>query len=103
MSQPERQSVFLAGGTGYMGSRLAAMLLERGHEVRALTRIPSAARLPVGCHPVFGSAVVPDTTRTFPRNAHLCILLAWRIRARPRQSNFAPLILRHCAFQLRQL
>src|ERR1051326_1749252 len=57
MSQPERQSVFLAGGTGYMGSRLAAMLLERGHEVRALTRIPSAARIPVGCHPVFGSAV----------------------------------------------
>jgi uncharacterized protein YbjT (DUF2867 family) len=33
------------------------MLLARGHEVRALTRIPSVARLPVGCHPVFGSAV----------------------------------------------
>jgi uncharacterized protein YbjT (DUF2867 family) len=51
------QSIFLTGGTGYMGSRLAPMLLARGHEVHALTRIPSVARLPVGCHPVFGSAV----------------------------------------------
>ena len=33
------------------------MLLARGHEVRALTRIPSVAKLPPGCHPVFGSAV----------------------------------------------
>ena len=40
-----------------MGSRLAPMLLARGHEVRALTRIPSVTRLPMGCHPVFGSAV----------------------------------------------
>jgi uncharacterized protein YbjT (DUF2867 family) len=51
------QTIFLTGGTGYMGSRLAPMLLARGHEVRALTRIPSVARLPMGCHPVFGSAV----------------------------------------------
>jgi len=51
------QTIFVAGGTGYMGSRLVPMLLARGHEVRALTRIPSVARLHVGCHPVFGSAV----------------------------------------------
>src|SRR6478736_2756258 len=57
MPQHERQSVFLTGGTGYMGSRLAPILLARGHEVRALTRIPSVDRLPIGCHPVFGSAV----------------------------------------------
>src|ERR1043166_2043 len=57
MPQPHPQSFFLAGATGYMGSRLAPMLLERGHEVRALTRIPSVAKLPSGCHPVFGSAV----------------------------------------------
>jgi len=40
-----------------MGSRLASILLARGHEVRALTRIPSVAKLSPGCHPVFGSAV----------------------------------------------
>jgi uncharacterized protein YbjT (DUF2867 family) len=51
------QAIFLTGGTGYMGRRLAPLLLARGHELRALTRIPSVARLPVGCHPVFGSAV----------------------------------------------
>jgi uncharacterized protein YbjT (DUF2867 family) len=33
------------------------MLVARGHEVRALTRIHSAARLPMGCNFVFGSAV----------------------------------------------
>ena len=51
------QPLFVAGGTGYMGSRLIPMLLARNHEVRALTRIPSVARLPMGSHPVFGSAV----------------------------------------------
>lgn len=52
-----RQIIFLTGGTGYMGSRLAPILLEHRHEVRALTRIPSVAKLPPGCHPVLGSAV----------------------------------------------
>ncbi|HLY91724.1 MAG TPA: NAD(P)H-binding protein [Candidatus Angelobacter sp.] len=51
------QTIFVTGGTRYVGSRLVLMLLARGHEVRALTRIPSVARLPMGCHPVFGSAV----------------------------------------------
>jgi uncharacterized protein YbjT (DUF2867 family) len=51
------QTVFLTGGTGYMGSRLGPMLLARGYKLKALTRIPSVARLPVGCHPVIGDAV----------------------------------------------
>lgn len=51
------QTIFLTGGTGYMGSRLAPLLLARGHELLALTRIPSVSRLPMGCHPVFGNAV----------------------------------------------
>jgi uncharacterized protein YbjT (DUF2867 family) len=50
-------TIFLTGGTGYMGSRLAPLLLASGHDVRALTRIPSVAHLPAGCHPVFGNAV----------------------------------------------
>lgn len=53
----DHQTIFLTGGTGYMGRRLAPLLLARGYEVRALTRIPSVEWLPVGCHPVFGSAV----------------------------------------------
>lgn len=55
--EAKRQTVFLTGGTGYMGSRLAPRLLACGYELKALTRIPSVARLPIGCHPVFGDAV----------------------------------------------
>ena len=36
------------GGTGYIGRRLAAQLLARGHRVRALAREGSEARLPPG-------------------------------------------------------
>lgn len=50
-------TVFIAGATGYMGSRLSARLIGRGHEVRALTRASSAGRLPSGCHPVVGDAL----------------------------------------------
>jgi uncharacterized protein YbjT (DUF2867 family) len=56
MSEP-RRSVFITGGTGYMGSRLIPRLLERGHEVRALVRPGSEKRLPPGCAPVPGNAL----------------------------------------------
>ena len=50
----ERRRVFIAGGTGYLGRALAARLLERGHEVRALVRRGSEGRLPEGCERVTG-------------------------------------------------
>jgi len=49
--------VFLTGGTGYLGSRLTQRLGSRGHTVRALTRLPSAPRLPPHCTPVIGDAL----------------------------------------------
>jgi uncharacterized protein YbjT (DUF2867 family) len=49
--------VFITGGTGYVGSRLAAALLERGHAVRALTRPASVTRLPEGVEAVLGDAL----------------------------------------------
>lgn len=51
------RSVFITGGTGYIGSRLIPRLLERGHAVRALVRPGSAKKLPPGCLPVFGNAL----------------------------------------------
>jgi uncharacterized protein YbjT (DUF2867 family) len=42
-------SVFLTGGTGYIGSRLIPELVKRGHSVRALVRTGSAHKLPQGC------------------------------------------------------
>ena len=53
----ERQSVFVTGGTGYIGQRLIARLLDRGHQVRALVRSGSEKKLPAGCTPVFGNAL----------------------------------------------
>ena len=53
----ERRSVFIAGGTGYMGQRLIPRLLERGHEVRALVRHGSEGKLPSGCTAVIGNAL----------------------------------------------
>lgn len=43
-----RRDVFVAGGTGYIGSRLLPLLLSRGHRVRALARPGSERKLPAG-------------------------------------------------------
>ncbi len=51
------RSVFITGGTGYMGQRLIPLLLERGHQVRALVRVGSENRVCAGCTPVLGSAL----------------------------------------------
>jgi len=52
-----KQNIFLAGGTGYMGARLIAALLQRGHNVRALAREESEQKLPAGCTPIIGNAL----------------------------------------------
>lgn len=59
MAQP--RDVFLTGGTGFIGSSLAAELLRRGHRVRALARPGSEARLPVGCEAIPGDALRAET------------------------------------------
>ena len=48
-------SVFITGGTGYLGGRLIPLLLGRGHHVRALARPGSGAKLPQGCEVVTGN------------------------------------------------
>ncbi len=50
-------TVFVTGGTGYLGSRLVTRLLRRGHRVRALVRPGSEHKLPVGAEPVLGHAL----------------------------------------------
>ena len=49
------RSVFVAGGTGYLGLRLMPELLARGHRVRALARPASASKVPAGCEVVAGN------------------------------------------------
>jgi uncharacterized protein YbjT (DUF2867 family) len=52
-----RRRVFITGGSGYLGRPLISLLLERGHEVRALVRGGSERKLPSGCTPVLGNAL----------------------------------------------
>lgn len=49
-----KRRVFITGGTGYLGRALVPLLLERGHEVRALVREGSESKLPRGCYTVAG-------------------------------------------------
>lgn len=49
--------VFLTGGTGYLGRRLAERLVARGHLVRALARPGAEGRLPTGVMAVRGDAL----------------------------------------------
>ena len=51
------KNVFIAGGTGYIGQVLIPLLVERGHEVRALVRPGSERKLPPGCGAVIGNAL----------------------------------------------
>lgn len=50
-------NIFLTGGTGYMGARLVAELLQRGHCVRALARKGAEQKLPPDCTSIIGNAL----------------------------------------------
>jgi nucleoside-diphosphate-sugar epimerase len=50
-------SVFVTGGTGYIGTPLIRALVERGHSVRALVRPGSEKKLPAGAEAIPGNAL----------------------------------------------
>ena len=52
-----RASIFVTGGTGYIGRRLIPRLLTRGFDVRALVRPGSERKAPQGCSVVRGDAL----------------------------------------------
>ena len=56
-------TVFVTGGTGYLGSRLILALLARGHDVSAVVRPGSEKKLPAGCTAVTGNALEGSTYR----------------------------------------
>src|SRR4051794_3348320 len=54
-----KDTVFITGATGFMGRRLAAELLRRGHAVRGLARASGDRRLPAGVEAVVGDPTTP--------------------------------------------
>jgi uncharacterized protein YbjT (DUF2867 family) len=50
-----RASVFVTGGTGYLGRQAVPLLLARGHRVKVLVRSGSESKAPRGCEVVVGS------------------------------------------------
>jgi uncharacterized protein YbjT (DUF2867 family) len=72
---PGSRRVFITGGTGYIGSALIPILLERGHRVRTLVRPGSKAKLPAACEVVSGNALDANTYRQLIRPADTFIHL----------------------------
>jgi uncharacterized protein YbjT (DUF2867 family) len=71
----DSRRVFITGGTGYIGSSLIPLLIERGHRVRALVRLGSNAKLPADCEVVSGDALEANSYRKLIRPADTFIQL----------------------------
>ncbi len=71
----DSRRVFITGGTGYIGTALIPVLLERGHRVRVLVRPGSKARLPAACEVVSGNALDANSYRKLIRPADTFIHL----------------------------
>jgi uncharacterized protein YbjT (DUF2867 family) len=62
-------AVFITGGTGYIGSRLIPLLLQRGHAVKTLVREGSENKLTSGASSVIGDALQTDSYTEHVRGA----------------------------------
>ena len=71
----DSRRVFITGGTGYIGTALIPMLIERGHRVRALVRAGSKAKMPAACEVVSGDALDGNSYRQLIRPADTFIHL----------------------------
>ena len=71
----DARRVFITGGTGYLGSSLIPVLLERGHRVRALVRPNSKGKITAGCEVVSGDPLDANSYRNLIRPADTFIEL----------------------------
>src|SRR5262249_33731033 len=69
-------TIFITGGTGYIGNPLIRSLSERGRSIRALVRPRSDHKLPAHCcEPLIGNALDPSTYADHIQPAHTFIQL----------------------------
>lgn len=66
----EPRTVFVSGGTGYLGSKLLPQLLSRKHQIHALVRPGSEKKLSPGCSLVQGDALREATFQDFVPGAN---------------------------------
>ena len=69
-------TVFITGGTGYIGKRLIKRLVQRNHSVLALVRKGSEHKVPAGAQIITANPFDPKTFESFiPKNAVFVQLL----------------------------
>ncbi|HTA47791.1 MAG TPA: NAD(P)-dependent oxidoreductase [Bryobacteraceae bacterium] len=61
------RNVLITGATGYMGSRLAQRLIDRGHRITAIAREASKGKLPAGCKVIVADVLNADTWKSHAR------------------------------------
>ena len=79
----DARRVFITGGTGYLGSSVIPILLERGHRVRALVRPNSKGKVTAGCEIVSGDPLNSNSYRNLVRPADTFIHLVGVPRPSP--------------------
>jgi uncharacterized protein YbjT (DUF2867 family) len=68
-------SIFLTGGTGYIGSRLIPLLVKRGYQSKAIVRAGSERKLPTGATGIIGNALQTNSYTEQVRGADTFIHL----------------------------
>lgn len=90
MTEIARKTIFITGGTGYIGTPLIHALVARGHRVRALVRSSSRTRatqlLPGGCEVVEGDALDASTFSATVRGADTFVQMVGVPHPSPRKA-----------------
>jgi NADH dehydrogenase len=83
-------NVLVVGGTGFIGERLCRELVDRGHDVTALSRSPESGSLPEGVETVMGDVTAYDSIEGAFEGKEVAVnLVALSPLFRPRGGNEA--------------
>lgn len=71
----EKHTVLVTGGTGFMGRRLIASILARGHRVNAVVRLGSQQKLPAGATSLVGDVLSANSLQRLVGSADTFVQL----------------------------